>query len=251
MSSEKPRSSDDLIKDRARALVYFYADDTRLKNYIEPERKGTAKGDPIGFSYNKLRSAIFMALFPTCYTLNDISDVCSVPVGTLRVWRTRSDYMEAVKEEAKKLGKFIARFIWIVMCEQEQCNPVINRLACVDENSHFIDVMNSFIDSISVLSDETKAAAHEFLTESMGENVKWCPPEILIKLGESVDISRSGNYYRMLIDLMVDALADPEKSKEMCLSQEDRVRTGDLIKRLVNELIDKLKHLKRLADEKR
>ncbi len=82
-----------------------------LQGYIEPQRAGTAKGDPVGLSKKKMRAACWMVLFPNCLSLSEIAKICGVSLGVLKVWRTEEAFMKAVREYSEHIGKMTKLFL--------------------------------------------------------------------------------------------------------------------------------------------
>lgn len=62
--------------------------------YIEPERKGTAKGEEIGFSFVKYQSTLYAL---TSSSSKDIATHLGLSYGLLRVWRTEESYLRMIK----------------------------------------------------------------------------------------------------------------------------------------------------------
>lgn len=79
----------------------------KINSYQEPERKGTPRGDKIGFPLNKYISCLLVAL--TNYSLKRIADIYGSDLGfsygLLRKWNTESDF------KAKQVG-FRREFAW-------------------------------------------------------------------------------------------------------------------------------------------
>jgi hypothetical protein len=65
----------------------------RLRHYVEPERAGTPKGEPIGFSRKKFHAAL-LAL--TNVDLRKQAKHIKVSYGLLRKWRTEDAFFEQV-----------------------------------------------------------------------------------------------------------------------------------------------------------
>lgn len=63
-------------------------------NYVPPERKGTPKGDPIGFSAEKYEATLLML---TDLKQKDIADKVGASHGLLRKWNTEELFREEVK----------------------------------------------------------------------------------------------------------------------------------------------------------
>lgn len=86
-----------------REYVYF-----ETFNYHEPSRKGTARGDKVGFPKNKHHASILVAI--TKWKLKDIAKMSEVSYGLLRKWKTESDFMEAVNlQRAKFVSSIVQR----------------------------------------------------------------------------------------------------------------------------------------------
>jgi len=82
--------------------------DGTLKNYKEPVRQGTAKGEPIGFSKKKMKAAWLMILHPYCLSLKDIANLADVSAGVLRVWCHRDDFNQEWIRISHEYGEQIA-----------------------------------------------------------------------------------------------------------------------------------------------
>jgi hypothetical protein len=79
----------------------------RLKEYKEPERRGTAKGDPIGFSKKKYHAALLMTLYPQIFGLKDIAREVKASYGMLRLWRTEDQFKKAVENGCRDFAEFL------------------------------------------------------------------------------------------------------------------------------------------------
>jgi hypothetical protein len=73
------------------ALVVFIV--RRAQRYVEPERQGTPRGDPIGFSAAKYRASL---LTMTRLSLRDVSRATGVSYGVLAKWKTERDFVRQV-----------------------------------------------------------------------------------------------------------------------------------------------------------
>jgi hypothetical protein len=97
-------------RERAIEFVKAWAD-RESADYDEPSRAGTPKGDPIGISQKKFRAAFFMVLWPNCLKLREISKLCGVSEGVLRVWRTEKLFKDLMFETFRAIGESIAERI--------------------------------------------------------------------------------------------------------------------------------------------
>ncbi len=89
----------------------------QTSRYKEPERQGTAKGEPIGLSSNKFKSTL---LFLTNLKVKEIAEVVDVSYGLLRVWRTESPYLKAIDQHARAFAGIVVKHIRTVM-ESSKC----------------------------------------------------------------------------------------------------------------------------------
>ncbi len=76
----------------------------KLDSYIEPERKGTPKGDAIGLSRKKYEASIYNI---TSLKQKSLARLLDIPYGVLRKWRTEDIYR---KELRKNCAEFARRF---------------------------------------------------------------------------------------------------------------------------------------------
>lgn len=112
MSNEpimKPGKHNEVMKKAVLDGVLEWTSDM-LKDYVEPERAGTAKGDPIGFPKKKLMSAAMLAIYPKV-TLKEIGAITGVKPTVLGVWRTQENFKAKEKEFARRLGDHFARIM--------------------------------------------------------------------------------------------------------------------------------------------
>jgi len=78
--------------------------DWLLQDYTEPARAGTPKGDPIGFSRRKMRTAHMMVLHGSILELKDIAKLTGVSEGMTRQWRLD----EKFNKVSADFGLFVA-----------------------------------------------------------------------------------------------------------------------------------------------
>ena len=77
----------------------------KLTNYIEPSKKGTAKGEPVGFSKAKYRAslnALREKVLPRTEDLSTEAKRLRVPYGVLRKWRSEPQFKELVEQHEKE-----------------------------------------------------------------------------------------------------------------------------------------------------
>jgi hypothetical protein len=81
--------------------------EVELKKHEEVSREGIPKGTPIGFSLSKRKAALMMVLFPFALKQREIAKEAGVSEGVLRVWKTQSDFVCAVKEACEKIAQLL------------------------------------------------------------------------------------------------------------------------------------------------
>jgi hypothetical protein len=89
----------------------------KVERHIEPERKGTPKGKPIGFSRKK-HAAALMCLKKN--PLKFIAETVKVSHGLLRKWRTEDSFKELVDSLAAECAKNIMVHIIIRGYKQKE-----------------------------------------------------------------------------------------------------------------------------------
>ena len=83
-----------------------------LRGYKEPERKGTPKGDPIGFSAKKYKTVL---LSLTSMKVEEIAKEVNVSYGLLRVWRTEQHYKKTLEEHTRHFARLFAEDLLFLM----------------------------------------------------------------------------------------------------------------------------------------
>jgi hypothetical protein len=84
-----------------------------LRDYKEPVREGTRRGDLIGLSLKKKRAASLMVLHNrySGLGLKEIADLAGVSLGVLLVWRTEEEFRKEERGACRMLGEGIAGVI--------------------------------------------------------------------------------------------------------------------------------------------
>lgn len=84
--------------------------DKKLKEYREPSREGTPKGEPIGLSKQKFRAALYVGL--TNFKGQKIAKLVGVSHSLLRNWKMESAFKEVTVEAARNfISTIIGRAI--------------------------------------------------------------------------------------------------------------------------------------------
>jgi hypothetical protein len=109
-----------------------------MRKYIEPQRKGTPKGELIGLSKKKKRVSLLMTGYapPVGMNLKQIADIGKVELGVLQVWRTEKAFKEA-QEEAYKL--FASGFLRLIKNKEVdiEVTPYLNQTIQRQVVAHF------------------------------------------------------------------------------------------------------------------
>jgi len=71
----------------------------KLNSYVEPQRKGTPRGEPIGFSKQKYKATL---LLMTNMKQKEIAELIGVSYGFLRRWRTEKKFLEMTKKHCNE-----------------------------------------------------------------------------------------------------------------------------------------------------
>jgi hypothetical protein len=77
-----------------------------IASYVEPIRQGIAKGELIGLSSIKYKSAL---LFLTNLKGKEIAEAVSVSYGILRVWRTESSYLQVIDRHKETFARNVIK----------------------------------------------------------------------------------------------------------------------------------------------
>ena len=92
------------------ALLSEYICDQAAK-YREPEREGTRKGDVIGLSSVKFKTAL---LHLTLLSGVEIAEILNVPYGSFRVWRTEEEYKAVIDTHIRDFAGIYVRGLLVL-----------------------------------------------------------------------------------------------------------------------------------------
>lgn len=82
----------------------------KIKNYQEPQRKGTPKGEPIGLSAQKYYAALLML---KDVPIKELSKSVRASYGLLRKWRTEKPFKEQITQiESDFMNELITHLGW-------------------------------------------------------------------------------------------------------------------------------------------
>ena len=74
------------------------------ERYLEPQKKGTSKGDPVGFSKIKHTASFLMIMD---FKEREIADMLDMPVGVLRNWLTQTPFKTAVWGNCRRFAEYM------------------------------------------------------------------------------------------------------------------------------------------------
>lgn len=74
----------------------------KLDNYVEPQREGTPKGEPIGLSLVKYKASL---LLMASRKQKEIAEEVGVSYGLLRKWKTEQDFIKIVDEHVNEFSE--------------------------------------------------------------------------------------------------------------------------------------------------
>lgn len=91
----------------------------QLKGYIEPQRKGIPRGQPIGMHKNKFTAALLISL--TNVKQRQIARDMDINYGLLRKWNSEKEFQKA---KSRHRRRFIELFESLVICNVQDNLPV-------------------------------------------------------------------------------------------------------------------------------
>ena len=136
-----------------------------LEKHEEPTRAGTSRGNPIGFSTNKMRAACLMLGHPVLFSLADIAGRCETTEGTLQVWRTQRKFRHVVAEKGLEFGRNFARVFSKVKIPPDTTRDgvffsIMETMSCLSLGEGFFPIIRS-------LEEEFGPIGHRFINEIM------------------------------------------------------------------------------------
>lgn len=78
-----------------------------IEHYKEPEKKGTPKGDPVGYSLEKYK---FLLLSLTSLPIKDITELLNLSYGSTRLWRTEDQYWRKLESHARDFANRVVLY---------------------------------------------------------------------------------------------------------------------------------------------
>jgi hypothetical protein len=97
----------------------------RMLNYLEPTRKGTIRGDKIGFPSKKYHASILVGISNA--TPKEIAKVSGVSYDLIRKWKTEPDFRNQVNEQCSAfINEIIKRIIDAYEKTEKETEDYIN-----------------------------------------------------------------------------------------------------------------------------
>jgi len=187
---------------------------SHMKGYVEPTRKGTAWGKPVGFSARKLQAAILMALYPNIFQMKELSGLVHVSAGVLKLWYRDEAFKKAVKERTMDLGRFIALLIDRILKEDENSIDKARELTGFHTGNR-MELILILIDILACLDPVAHKPLYD-LEESVGKDIflmmNW---RLVTSLYVYKGDKRSRELFKEAINIGFDALRYPEKYIDM------------------------------------
>lgn len=82
---------------------------SRTQDYLAPQRAGIPRGRKVGFSDEKYRASLLVALLN--WSLKEIATKLGFSYGQLRNWNTEPDFQAKIKKHSAQFVSFVARYI--------------------------------------------------------------------------------------------------------------------------------------------
>src|SRR5262249_18262949 len=108
--SELPPESAEPLSEK---LLPKFIDD-KLSTYVEPTKKGTPKGEPVGFSLTKYRATLYALRERVLESTEDLiaqAKELKVSYGLLRKWRSEQDFKHLVSRHEKEFTDYVLRVV--------------------------------------------------------------------------------------------------------------------------------------------
>ncbi len=131
-------------------LARFIKD--KISQYVEPQREGTSKGNPIGPSREKYFASLLMM---TNRKIKDIASSMGISFGTLRNWNTQDSFKELIENHCKEFTVILVKHIedlYSKYIKNDSYAPSVFRK--IDISVYGETVMMNIYKIIEKLSDE-------------------------------------------------------------------------------------------------
>ena len=209
----------------------------KAKNYTEPTRRGTPRGEAIGLSSKKYLATLYM-LTPSALEL--LGQALGISYGLLRKWRTELLFKNQIEENAREFAAiFIDHLMEKWVKEDEDIKDVFNMgmLKGKAELEGYDDVLlTGLMDETKFYSSQLKDAITDELVK-LGQNnpyLFWDP--LFIKSYLALVHERS--LHRKLNHLLLFVLG-----AECDMEEEDKIIVEDVVSILEKPKLSKNKRM--------
>ena len=80
----------------------------KLNKYIEPKRKGTPKGEPIGFSNKKYKATLLLLQKAN---QSDVARLLNISHGLLRKWNTEREFKRIFQDNCLEFAEYVVAYL--------------------------------------------------------------------------------------------------------------------------------------------
>jgi hypothetical protein len=180
----------------------------QLEKYLEPERQGTPRGEPIGFSKSKIHACLLTGL--TNLSLKQISEKINVAFELIRSWRVGEEFQK--KEEIFRQvfrDLYISKFLQTINGERKsgykELEDDFKLLNPRLMDQVLLRVPDSF--EYSGLCDKLRKIFIEANKDKRKRDTRS------IKAWEKDEVRLEKDGFKVLIKIIEDPHADPAKRK--------------------------------------
>ena len=124
------------------------------KNYLEPTRKGTPRGEIIGFSLRKYKATLLML---TSMNLMQLSKRLGVSYGLLRKWRTEPLFKKQIEDHIREFVPIFIGSLFRKLIEEDNGFSQYYKVAIIDAAMLHGGYELKNYDSYLLIEDEPKS----------------------------------------------------------------------------------------------
>jgi hypothetical protein len=236
------------LGDKRYSLLHQFIIEKYL-SYEEPQRKGTPKGDPIGFSKKKYLASLLML---TNYKRKDIAkQYLGISYGLLRKWGTEYQFKETILQHC---AEFIQSFIGYIFLRintqhvgmERLMRKTLHEISKIDLSHYRSQVQEEFDASYNRLSDSKEYS--NLLTSLLIERLMEYTEKELPNVADKNLTLEFTNEIASIISIIRHYQSIP-KSDEV-IKKEEEFKTN-LRNLMINILIDILSKPKISSNERK
>jgi hypothetical protein len=112
----------------------------RMQLHENPSKKGTPRGEPIGFSMKKLAATLMML---TSFKQKDIAKILQVPFGTLRNWNSEKTFSDLGYKIANEFSHILVAHVLEKVAEGKTEEMDFTELL---DKSIYSEILKRFVD---------------------------------------------------------------------------------------------------------